>query len=316
MSGRPRVEAEACWAPTGGLPARVQGERVLLAVVAQLELLGGLTHWALYVACHLPDAHRREETLRSLLCRHAQEWAAEPQLAHGFLVERLGVPSSWLAGALAVWAHYRRRPGGAPIRSSCALIVPPHALCRCHARSELVHSLALPVRRRDAALDGGWRLALRASGAAPLSRPTSILQLCLLLSLHRCLVMRHAWNDCRIPALGVSVSLKDDLTHHVERGECAGLEWWLRTQVWAQHMAVRDLGALASTGNSAPMPSRQLVAAFEAHSSDIGATYDGPLTWRFFQSLHILQVGFKDFIPPFLVVHVRVHCRSRILMHR
>ena len=75
-------------------------------LVAQLELIGGMSQWAVYVAAHLPDAALREETVRSLLSRHAPEWAAEPHAARAFLVDRLGMPSSWLELALAAHEHY------------------------------------------------------------------------------------------------------------------------------------------------------------------------------------------------------------------
>ena len=86
-----------------------------VSLIAQLEAMGGLEEWAVYVAAHLPDAPSspggRDGLIRHLLGAHAPAWAASPAKRE-FLLSKLGLPAEWLAHALAVWAAYRRdRPG-------------------------------------------------------------------------------------------------------------------------------------------------------------------------------------------------------------
>jgi hypothetical protein len=97
----------------------VQVHQVHVSLIAQLEALGGLEEWAVYVAAHLPDAPwpgGRDSLIRLLLGRHAPAWAAS-QAKRAFLLQRLGLPAEWLAHALAVWASYcRNQPG---MRCAC-----------------------------------------------------------------------------------------------------------------------------------------------------------------------------------------------------
>jgi Nuclear protein 96 len=77
---------------------------VASAMIAQLEAVGGLDEWAVYVALHLPDAFQRTRTVEQLLARHAPEWAADASKCK-FLLQRLQLPPASLAVALALWAQ-------------------------------------------------------------------------------------------------------------------------------------------------------------------------------------------------------------------
>lgn len=101
-----------------------------LALISQLEAVGDMAEWTVYVALHLPDwpgeegawQGLREGLVRALLLRHCPEWSASPRQA-AFLRDPLAVPATWLAQAQAQWAHYRRLPAGEPP----GLLVPPAA---------------------------------------------------------------------------------------------------------------------------------------------------------------------------------------------
>lgn len=75
-----------------------------MAMVAQLEAVGGLPQWAVYVALHLPDAFQRVRTVEQLLTRHAAEWTADAGKRE-FLLQRLHIPAASLSAALALWAQ-------------------------------------------------------------------------------------------------------------------------------------------------------------------------------------------------------------------
>lgn len=78
-----------------------------MAFISQLESLGELTHWAIYVALHLSDAVAREKTVKELLARHCPEWKDEEDV-NLFLTESLNIPLAWLAEAKALWAQYNK----------------------------------------------------------------------------------------------------------------------------------------------------------------------------------------------------------------
>ena len=86
-----------------------------MSLISQLERLGGLEEWALYVALHLPDGPEqgsaRNALLLELLHRHAPVWAAS-QAKRDFINRALGLPPAWLASALATLAAYRDNPEG------------------------------------------------------------------------------------------------------------------------------------------------------------------------------------------------------------
>ena len=82
-----------------------------MSLIAQLEALGHMAHWAVYVALHIPDhpaqewQSLREHVVQELLRRHAPTWASDSN-AQDFLLHKLYVPAAWLDQALAQWASY------------------------------------------------------------------------------------------------------------------------------------------------------------------------------------------------------------------
>ena len=67
---------------------------------AQAEQLG-LWHWAVFVLCHLEEPARRKEAVVAVLERNVATLDSEREV---FLVEELGVPVEWVAGARATLA--------------------------------------------------------------------------------------------------------------------------------------------------------------------------------------------------------------------
>lgn len=86
----------------------MQVSMVAVAMIAQLEAIGGLHEWAVYVALHLPDAFQRTRTVEQLLARHASVWAADAS-KYTFLVEQLQIPAASLSAAAALWARVGAR---------------------------------------------------------------------------------------------------------------------------------------------------------------------------------------------------------------
>ena len=82
-----------------------------MSLIAQLENLGHMAHWAVYVALHIPDHPAqewhllREHVVQELLRRHAPIWASDSS-TQDFLLHKLHVPAAWLDQALAQWASY------------------------------------------------------------------------------------------------------------------------------------------------------------------------------------------------------------------
>lgn len=91
-----------------------------LSLIAQLEALGGMAHWAVYVALHLPRhsspdwPHLRDNLVQELLMRHASEWVIDAANKRNFLLKELQLPAAWLDQSLAQWAHYCQDDSGAP----------------------------------------------------------------------------------------------------------------------------------------------------------------------------------------------------------
>ena len=86
------------------------------AFIAQLDVVGVSPQWQLYAAQHLPDGPpgfqgQRTQLLQELLLLHAPAFAEDPS-ARAFLVDKLGVPTAWLAAALATWSRYSWQPEG------------------------------------------------------------------------------------------------------------------------------------------------------------------------------------------------------------
>lgn len=67
-------------------------------LIAQVELVGGLCEWAVYVAMHVPGAGARRRLVSELLERHCGEWAGDLG-REAFLVKELGVPQALLEDA-------------------------------------------------------------------------------------------------------------------------------------------------------------------------------------------------------------------------
>lgn len=87
---------------------QTQVSMVTMAMVTQLEAVGDLPEWAVYVALHLPDAFQRARTITALLMQHAPEWAADAG-KRDFLLQRLGIPAERISAALALWAQAQNR---------------------------------------------------------------------------------------------------------------------------------------------------------------------------------------------------------------
>lgn len=90
-----------------------------LSLIAQVEAISGMAHWAIYVALHLPShcspewPHLRDGLVQELLMRHAPDWASDPASRH-FLLQKLQLPAAWLDQSLAQWAHYCHDDSGRP----------------------------------------------------------------------------------------------------------------------------------------------------------------------------------------------------------
>ena len=89
----------------------VQVFQLHMSLIAQLEALGHMAHWAVYVALHVPDQPDinwpciREALVKELLMRPAPEWAADAS-KRDFLLHKLHLPPAWLDLSLAQWARY------------------------------------------------------------------------------------------------------------------------------------------------------------------------------------------------------------------
>ena len=200
-----------------------------LALVAQLELIGGMSQWAVYVATHLPDPAQREDTVRSLLRRHAPEWAAHPA-AHDFLLERLAVPAPLLAETMAEWSMFCEDPEGSTHPSILPFLTYP-----CMLFYSIAYHLIF--------LESNVRMCTKH----------------LLMQAGQCQLLMEA------------------------------NQWNAAHQVWGDNMALNSLVHAGTTAG----PMAGCAAAFEAHSADIDAAEGSIKSWRFFQSLSVLQV----FVP-------------------
>ena len=79
--------------------------RITTTYISQLEAIGGLAHWAIYVALHIKDESMRDHVVRDLLCRYCNEWQDDDEVVE-FLVQKIGVPVAMLEEAKATWARY------------------------------------------------------------------------------------------------------------------------------------------------------------------------------------------------------------------
>lgn len=82
-----------------------------LSLIAQLEALGQMPHWAVFVALHLPDPPSslwpdlRAALVQELIMRHGPFWAGNAG-SRDFLLKQLRLPASWLEQSLAHWTQY------------------------------------------------------------------------------------------------------------------------------------------------------------------------------------------------------------------
>ena len=80
--------------------------RAFTDMLGQLDVAGGLGHWAVYVAMHLPGAlAARRGLVLEVLGRAAPDWAEDPAKRE-FLQEVARVPPEWVAAAEAVYARH------------------------------------------------------------------------------------------------------------------------------------------------------------------------------------------------------------------
>ena len=92
--------------------------RAFTDMLGQLDVAGGLGHWAVYVAMHLPGAlAARRGLVLEVLGRAAPDWAEDPQ-KRKFLQEVARVPPEWVAAAEAVYAQHL---GDLPRELECLL---------------------------------------------------------------------------------------------------------------------------------------------------------------------------------------------------
>jgi len=90
-------------------------DRLHRDTASQVESLG-LWHWAVFVLCHIEDPTRRKEAVQAVLERNVQTLDSERE---EFLVEELGVPVQWVAGARATLASAEGRHKA---RAECLLL--------------------------------------------------------------------------------------------------------------------------------------------------------------------------------------------------
>ena len=125
-----------------------------MSLIGQLERLGGLEEWVLYIVLHLPDGSQadkvsaRDDLVLKLLHRHAPVWAASKQ-KQAFLIKTLGLPPAWLASALATFAAYKKdrasEPSSLYLRLAEGEMMPGHTHSTCIYRT---HGL-IAVSSRD-----------------------------------------------------------------------------------------------------------------------------------------------------------------------
>ena len=77
--------------------------RTITSYISEIESIGGIAHWAIYVALHIPDDMQREMAVRDLLSRYCEEWQHDDQVV-SFLVEKLGIPVALLEESKAIYS--------------------------------------------------------------------------------------------------------------------------------------------------------------------------------------------------------------------
>lgn len=85
----------------------VQEYRLARDVIAQLQTLGGLEHWEIFVAMHLPqEADEQDPTVvvKELLTRHAPAFLEDSQKLE--FLKDMNLPQPWVSEAFAIWTKY------------------------------------------------------------------------------------------------------------------------------------------------------------------------------------------------------------------
>lgn len=77
--------------------------RTITTYINELESIGGLAHWAVYVALHIEDNMLRDTVVKDLLSIYAEEWQEDDQVV-AFFVEKLGMPVQFLEEAKSTFA--------------------------------------------------------------------------------------------------------------------------------------------------------------------------------------------------------------------
>lgn len=70
----------------------------------------GLWHWAIYILLHIRERTRREAAIKGILLRHIEiDFESEYIKLENFIVDKLGIPETWIYYAKAVRAGCQRR---------------------------------------------------------------------------------------------------------------------------------------------------------------------------------------------------------------
>lgn len=77
-----------------------------MGMISQIELVGGLSHWAVYVAHFIPDETARATVIKHLLNVHCEEWENDAEKL-SFFRDKLGIEVPWLCSARALLAQSR-----------------------------------------------------------------------------------------------------------------------------------------------------------------------------------------------------------------
>ena len=87
------------------LESKQAANRIIMTYISQIESMGGLVHWAIYVALHINNEADRNRIVTDLLTRYCEDWIFDQEITE-FLLQKLGLPSAMLEEAKAVWFRY------------------------------------------------------------------------------------------------------------------------------------------------------------------------------------------------------------------
>lgn len=65
------IAGDAASLSRDALTLTMQAAELTTSFIGQLEAVGGMEHWTVYAALHLPDNRERKHAVMDLLCRHA-----------------------------------------------------------------------------------------------------------------------------------------------------------------------------------------------------------------------------------------------------